>query len=169
VKISKMLAAALLLASTAVFAAPPPTTAKINVSAKVVGNCTITATDMDFKTYDPLFANATTAATATSTIAVRCTAKTTGVTVGLDRGSNADTTTNARRLADGAGNFLTYVINDEAGSEWTTVSATAGSVSYGPFASVNTPFPHTANGVLAGGQDAPVGTYSDIVTATVLF
>jgi spore coat protein U-like protein len=168
VKLSKILFAAAALVSTAGIAAPP--TANIQVSAKVVANCSITATNMDFGNYDPLSANKTADATATSTISVNCTKNSPLVSVGLDRGANASGT--QRRLAN-AGEFLTYSIVDDNAIDWTQTvtgtTVTAGSVAYGPFTSVNTAIAHTAHGILNAGQDVSVGTYTDTVTATVLF
>jgi spore coat protein U-like protein len=171
VKTSKILLASLAaaaLVSTGGIAAPP--TAPIQVSARVVANCSINATNMDFGNYDPLVANKTANALADSTISVSCTKGSPNVSVGLDRGLNA---TGVQRRLVNAGEFMTYSITDEAGTDWTQTlsgtTVTTGSVAYGPFASVNTAITHVAHGILTAGQDVSVGTYTDTVTATVLF
>jgi spore coat protein U-like protein len=169
VKTSKILVASLAaaaLVSTAGIAAP---TAPFQVSAKVIANCSVTATDLNFGNYDPLVANKTADLPATSTISVTCTKNSPNVTVGLDRGVNASS--GQRRLGN-AGEFLNYSITDDNNIDWTqTVSGavTTGSVAYGPFTSVSAAITHTAHGILTAGQDVSVGTYTDTVTATVLF
>src|SRR5438045_2533103 len=86
----------------------------IQVTAKVVQNCTITVGNMDFGSYDPVGANALggTDLTATSDITVVCTKGSTGVSVGLDLGAHSTGT--ARQLANGA-EVLSYSIADDAG------------------------------------------------------
>lgn len=86
------------------------------------------------------------------------------LTFGLDGGLNGDTA--LRRLSDGAGNFLSYTLfrdgargavfgGAEAGQSLTIPAAGAGSVS--------------VYGRITGGQHAPPGTYTDLVTVTLTF
>jgi len=178
VKLSKMFlaAAAVALVSTSGNAAVTNKPTTFTVSAKVVTNCTITAANMDFGSYDPVVANAAGGAnlTATSSIAVVCTKGSAGVSVGLDLGANSNA--GSRRLAN-AGEFLNYSIADDAGNPWTQTSTTVagvttvtgGSVSYTNFTNSTTAVAHTATGTLPAGHDASVGTYTDTVTATVVF
>ena len=129
-KTSKILLASLAaaaLVSTGGIAAPP--TAPIQVSAHVVANCSISATNMDFGNYDPLVTNKTANALADSTISVSCTKGSPNVSVGLDRGLNATGT--QRQLKNGA-ELMTYSITDEAGTDWTqTLSGTTVSFGHG--------------------------------------
>jgi len=178
VKLSKMFLAAVAAAALVSVSghAAVTTTKAIQVSAKVVTNCSISVSNnMDFGNYDPVGANAAggSALTATSDITVVCTKGSSGVTVGLDQGANASATN--RRLAN-AGEFLNYSIADDLGNAWTQSSSTVGgvttvtgSVGYANFTSAAAGVTHRATATLPAGQDVSVGTYTDTVTATVLF
>jgi spore coat protein U-like protein len=169
-KISVALAAASVLTAAAALAGSSPTT--FTVSANVIKNCTVTAQNLDFGNYDPVTANSATGsdATATANVSVKCTKGSGGVTVGMDRGANASG--GVRRMAGPGGDFLSYVINDDAASDWTEAGgppATSGSVAYAGFTSASLAVTHQAHGILTKAQDVTVGAYTDTITATVYF
>src|SRR5256885_2164439 len=120
-------AAALVSASGNAAVTNKPTT--FQVTANVVTNCTIGATDMTFLNYDPVGAQKVggTAVTATSDITVVCTKGSTGVSVGLDLGQNPNAGVRQLVLTGGT-DVLSYSINDDAGSPWTQTSTTVGTV-----------------------------------------
>jgi spore coat protein U-like protein len=169
-KISVALGAAGLLCAAAAVAG---TAAKnFTVSATVVQNCTITVNNLDFGNYDPVGTNSASGAdvTATASIAVNCTKGSAGVSVGLDRGSNASGA--QRRMAGPGGDVLNYSIADDTGGDWDQTGSapvTVGTQAYLNFTSAATPVAHTAHGTLPKAQDVSVGSYTDTVKATVVF
>ena len=153
--------------SSAVFAGTATTT--FNVTATVIKNCTISAANINFGNYDPLVANATTPLDLSSTVTVACTKGTTA-TVGLDPGLNsafATGTTRAMTSGGGSPSFLSYDIFKDAGHTTVWGNAGAGLVSY--TAASKAPVALTDYGRILAGEDQPVGSYSDTVTATITF
>lgn len=139
--------------------------ASFQVTANVETTCRIEApNNLAFGPYDPTI---DTAATGTTTIRVRCT-NGTSAPIALDDGANGgggDCTT--RAMSDGS-NALAYGLYQTAGtgSPWgcaegaNTYTYTASNAGWNNL---------TVHGVIPAGQDAPVGNYSDTVTATVTF
>jgi spore coat protein U-like protein len=156
------------LAAAGALAATATTT--FTVTAAVAANCTITASAISF-TYDPVFANATTAATTTGTVTIACT-KGSGPTIGLSAGSNAGAVAGVTRAMANGANRLGYELFQQAaapgnGAVWTDIGG-ANPLNPGVSPSkVGRAF--TVQAQIPGGQDVPAGTYSDTVTATVNF
>jgi spore coat protein U-like protein len=149
-----------------------------DVTASVAANCVInSADDIDFGAYDPMGANDAngTDVTAEGAIEVRCTRGATGLTLGLDAGSNDDN--GARRMTTGT-YFLTYSLNKpsaagtdatDSGSAWGNSGAGLLSIT-SDFETSGAPQTYKVFGTLAKGQiDAGPGDYTDTVTATVNF
>jgi spore coat protein U-like protein len=144
-------------------------TSNLSVTASVTANCTITTAPVAFGAYDPVVTNASTALNGTGTVSVTCTnGASTTVTLGqgLNAGTGSTDAVPARRLTDGATDYLTY----------TLYSDTNRSVVWGN--TVGTGLANTGSGVLqaltvygavAPGQNVPAGSYSDTVVATVAF
>jgi spore coat protein U-like protein len=136
-----------------------------DVTANVVTTCRIEApNDLDFGAYDP---TTDTAATGTTTIRVRCT-NGTSAPIALDDGLNGgggDCTT--RAMSDG-GNALGYGLYQTTGTG-TPWGCAEGTNTYTYTASNAGWNDLTVHGVVPAGQNAPVGNYSDTVTATVTF
>ena len=162
-------AIALVLVSAPVFAASK--NAQFQVSATVVANCTISATDLAFGNYDPVVANNTTGADVygTSTVTVACTKGAPNVWIGLDAGANAASATGTTRAMSAAGgNYLNYDLytanpNPAPGSVWGNTQATGKSyVAASKAATAISVF-----GRIPKGQDAAAGSYTDQVTATI--
>src|SRR4051812_25909441 len=113
-----------LVFSVTAFAATKNTT--FTVSADVVANCTISASNLAFGNYDPVVANNTTGADlyANSTLTVACTKGAPNVWIGLDAGSNsASASGTTRAMSAGGGNFLSYELhtanpNPAPGAAW---------------------------------------------------
>lgn len=144
-------------------------TANLAVTASVTANCTITTSAVAFGAYDPVSANATTALTGTGSVNVTCTnGASTSVTLG--QGSNANTGSTdaapARRLKDGATDYLTYELYQDTGHStvWGNTSGT-GVANTGTGSQVAI----TVYGTVDAGQNVPAGSYSDTVVATVSF
>jgi spore coat protein U-like protein len=140
-------------------------TANLGVSATVTNNCTISTAALAFGSYDPVGTHASTNLDGTGTVIVACT-KGAVATVGLGLGSNASGST--RRMTDGASEFLTYELYQDAGR--TTVWGNSGAGLYSPGAAPSKAARNfTVYGRVASNQDVAAGSYSDTVVATVNF
>jgi spore coat protein U-like protein len=143
-------------------------TSNLPVSATVAASCTIDASaGIAFGTYDPVVTNASTDLAATGSLSTTCT-NGFDSTVTLGQGANADSgSTDAsplRRMLSGTTDFLSYQLYTDAGN--TTVwDNTTGATVTGTGAPVTT----NVYGVIAAGQNVPVGSYADTVVATVSF
>lgn len=166
--------AALLTSFTAAsaLAGTSPQTTTFNVTATIAKSCSVTAATLAFGTYDPLLVPDT---TATNTVSVTCTTGTT-FTVALNKGTTVGGTVAARLMTDGAAHTLGYGIYIGA----TTSPGCTGSTVWGDGtlstvtvagigAGSATPQVITGHGCMVGGENGPVASYSDVVTATVTF
>jgi spore coat protein U domain-containing protein, fimbrial subunit CupE1/2/3/6 len=129
------------------------------VSATVARVCTIAATNVSL-TYDPVVANASAAATANGTVTVACTRGET-YRVSLDNGLNYS---GGRRLRLGAtGEYLTYDLYQDSGyaTTWDGTNQVART------AANRAPVDLTVYASIPGGQDVPVGTYTDTIVADI--
>jgi spore coat protein U-like protein len=156
---------ALVAAGYSATASAATATSNLNVSATVTNNCTISTVALAFGSYDPVVAHASANLDGTGTVVVACT-KGAVATVGLGLGSNASGTT--RRMTNGASEFLTYELYQDAGR--TTVWGNSGAGLYSPGAApskVGRNF--TVYGRVVANQDVAAGSYNDTVVATVNF
>lgn len=162
--------AALSVISGSLFVAAPvlaDDTADFQVTAEVTASCSIEATPLVFGAYDPAVANLTAPLNGTSTVSVLCT-NGFGTFITLDEGANGigvDADSPERQMADGAA-LLGYGLFTEGGfgDVWGGTAATG-------FAHTGTGVlqVHTIHGQIPGAQNVVEGSYSDTVTATVLF
>jgi len=141
---------------------------------KVVRNCKIASSGtFNFGDYDPVVANASTPlrVTVPTFISVNCNKHTPSVWVGLNRGRNSRHAPRGshRAASDGKGNYIGYDFYQDSAftTLWENTRATAPTL--GPFTSAKTPVTATVYGQAPAGQDVPVGTYTDTITATVNF
>ncbi len=151
---AKALALALTLALAPAAARAGSNTATFSVQATIQNNCAISATTLNFGTYDP---TAATAATNTSTVTLTCT-KNTAYSVSLAAASGF-------KMKDAAGDLLSYqLFSDTARTlPWDATHLVSGT------APSKSPIPLTVYGTISAGQDVPAGAYSDTVTAQVNF
>jgi spore coat protein U-like protein len=140
-------------------------TANLGVTATVTNNCTISTVALAFGSYDPVVANASTNLDGTGTVVVACTKGATA-TIGLGNGGNFSG--GARRMTDGATNFLSYEVFHEAArtTVWTNSGAGLLSTGVAPSKAARN---FTVYGRVASNQDVPAGSYNDTVVATVNF
>jgi spore coat protein U-like protein len=144
-------------------------TTSLAVTATVAASCTIAASPLDFGGYDPIIAHAATPLDGTGTVAVTCI---TGfsATITLGQGVNPDggssDTTPLRRMTDGASNYLSYSLYQDASRStlWGNTAGTGLTVTGTGLADSRTVY-----GRLSAGQNVPAGSYSDTVIATVTF
>jgi len=152
--------AGILLAAAGSAGAAEKTTT-FNVNAAVAANCFVSASDLDFGTYD-----GSAAVSESSTIDVRC-SNDHPYTLKLSTGGSGDY---AQRLLGGV---LQYNLFTSAalGTVWGDGTASTGTVGGdGDGLSPASAVTHTVYGQLpnsATNQDVPVGNYSDQITVTV--
>lgn len=152
----------LMLASSASFAAVASTTFAVN--ATVASQCSISATPLNFGTYDPL---ATLDNTASSTVTVTC-SNLQSVTVNLDKGTTAGSTEGARLMALANKPPMSYGLYSDGAHAMNWGTGTAGVITIG--AGLNSPVLLTVHGIIPKGQySVGVGGYSDLITATVTY
>jgi spore coat protein U-like protein len=141
-------------------------TANLDVTATIAANCTISTSAVAFGTYDPISANSSTALDATGSVSTTCTSGS-SPTITLGEGANAASGSTAsaplRQMASGA-NVLGYQLYSDSGR--TTVWADTGVAT--PAAN-GTAQANTVYGRISGGQNKPMGSYSDTVVTTVSF
>ncbi len=132
-----------------------------NVSANVLGTCTVSATDLNFGTTGILSANQD----ATNAISVTC-SNLTPYTIGLDDGLNGIGSPTARRMVNG-GASITYAIYQNAArtSPWgdTTGTNTISGTGTG------SPQTYTTYGRVPAQTTPPAATYTDTVVVTVTY
>ncbi len=168
-KFSKTLIAAG-LAAACLSVSAQSTTGNINVNANVVAACNITTNPLAFGSYSSLSA---TALDVSASLGVTC-SQGSVATVSLAGGNNE--LAGQRRMTDGTA-FLNYSIFKPATSA--AGAACAYTDAWGPggggttFATTAAPDLNTRNynvcGRIPAGQSVPVGSYTDVVVATVSF
>jgi spore coat protein U-like protein len=138
------------------------TSANLNVAASVQNICKITATSIAFSAYDPVGANDTAALNGEGSVSVQCTK---GAIPSISLGAGSHASGSQRRLANG-NEVLDYALFSDSNrsNAWTTSTAVALTAAPSKVARVVSVY-----GAIAGGQDVPAGTYSDVLQATVNF
>lgn len=137
-------------------------TASFTVSADVAANCTISATNLDFTSYDPTSA---TDKDATSMVSVLCT-NSSAWNIGLSAGGFSGATVTTRKMTGPSTYSLGYsLFSDSSRSvNWGNVGTERVS---GTGAGANQD--NTVYGRIPSGQNVGAGHYSDSITATVTF
>jgi len=144
---------------------PTSTTVTFDVTASVVGDCTISAFAINFGTYEPVVTHNTVPLDSTTTINVYCTKGTAG-SVALDNGVNFSG--GNRRMKSAAGALMIFEIYKDAGysTVWNAVGVNSAT-------STNKTIPigggFIAYGRIAAGQDLAAGAYSDTLQAVVTY
>jgi len=143
-----------------------------NVTATVVDRCTISSSGISFGSYDP---SSATGLRAQGAITAKCT-KGGAISVALNQGANpapgSTPVAPARRMTDGASNYLPYhiyVAGPPSKEEWGAGAAGKNQPSAQIAAGVSAPIIFTTYGALSAGTNVPAGEYTDIVIAVVTF
>jgi len=171
-KLMKILVAGTAIAGLALAAAPAQAgvaTSNMAVSMNVSANCTITAGNLAFGSYDPVTANASTALNGSAVLTLNCTnGATTKVTLGQGANANTGSTDAAPLRRSKAGtNYLSYSLFTDSGRTTTWGNTAATGLDYiGTGASDSSVVVY---GQVAAGQNVPGGAYQDTVVATVTF
>jgi spore coat protein U-like protein len=141
-------------------AAAATVTDTMNVTATVVASCNVSANNLVFGNYDPLGGDVD----GSATIAVTC-SNGAGWTLNLDGGSEGSTA--ARKMNDGGSNKLSYQLFSNAARTQVWDDGTASNATGTGSGSAQT---QTVYGRIAGSQSSvPIGSYSDTITATVIY
>ena len=163
------LSAGALLATASATQGANPATTTFQVSATVLKNCTVAATNVAFGNYTPTAG----AVTANGTVSVKCT-KSTGFTVSLDKGTTTGGSLGQRLMTDGAaGDTLQYNLYTTSGfanvwGDGTGTSVTQGGTGTG----MATAVVMTVYGNLpdsAANQAVPPNAYTDTITVSVAY
>ena len=138
-------------------------TANLNVSASVSAVCTISTAPVAFGAYDPVVTNAAAALNGTGTLTVACTK---GAAATIDLGVGGNLSAGSRRMTSGS-DFLNYALYKDAARTqvWGTGMATGTTLTYNSASKASTNL--TVYGTVPGAQDVTVGSYSDVVVATI--
>jgi spore coat protein U-like protein len=163
------LGAGALLATAGAAQSANPATTTFQVSATVLKNCTVAATNVAFGNYTPTAG----ALAANGTVSVKCT-KNTAFTVSLDKGTTAGGAIAQRLMTDGAaGDTLQYNLYTTSGFATVWGDGTGTSVTQGGTgAGLGTAVALTVYGSLpdnATNWSAPPNTYTDTVTVSVAY
>ena len=177
VKFATVVGAAALAAGLSSAAWAGTATSNVAVTATVAQNCSITANPLAFGPYDPVTANAATAATTTATLDVNCTKGSTAITVQLDVGQHAAGNQKQMLGAVNLDNLQYNIFQPTTGvSGNTSCSATE----WGPPSAALTVTPavawsatavnsFTMCGSIPAAQNVSADSYSDTVVATITF
>jgi spore coat protein U-like protein len=136
----------------------------LDISSYVDNNCTISATSLDFGTYNPAEGS-----NVTGTVKTNCTVNANAV-ITLSQGYNSATNSSneipLRRLRNGDTNYLSYYLYQNSGKTaiWGNGVDTAVTVT-GTGIDKST----SVYGVIPAGQSIPSGSYTDTVTALVTY
>lgn len=149
-----------LVASGSAFAATTTTT--FQVTATVASSCSVSASALNFGSYDPL---AVLPDDATSTVNVTCNLLT-PYTLKLNGGSVANSIS-AREMNDGGSNDLGYQLYSDALRSTLWGDGTTGSTVTGVGTGLQVG--HTVYGRIANGQNVPNGSYADTITVSLDF
>lgn len=159
---------ALLLAMAALFVMGPPA----HATCTGIGcSCSVTADPLDFGTYNPIDSSNV---DATGNLSVRCGALIAGVNISyevtLSAGASGNQT--ARTMSNGSSTMAyNLYTNSSRTIVWGDGNGGTGTITNGYF--LNLIFPRTDDfpiyGRIPSGQNAEVGTYTDTITATVIF
>ncbi len=158
---STLIAAAGLLFANSALAATA--TATFKVTATVADSCLVSATDLNFGTYDPAAVK-----DGTSTITVTCTAKT-PYTIGLNAGTGTSVVTTRTMTGDGAGTQLDYELYTESGrtTVWDDIGGTGTTVAQSVL--TGGPLGYTVYGQIPASQYVPAASYVDTINVTVAY
>jgi spore coat protein U-like protein len=140
-------------------------TKPVTVTATVSNTCNISAATLAFGTYDGL--NGTSDVDGSAVLQYQCNNKT-APKIGLDAGQNSASATGTTRAMSHGTDYLSYELYTDTGrlSVWGNVATSwlaPGAVSSNSVTSA------TIYGRIPAAQDAPTGSYSDTVTATINF
>lgn len=173
--------AVLLLADAPAFAGQ--VTKTFNATASVAANCVMSnIANLDFGSYDPVVANVSTALPGNTSFTLTCTkGASPAISMSIGNANFGGNLAGKRSMNNGtatAGNYLSYDLYTPSGvgasgsvSPTATLwgDGTGGTGTFSPSVPSVAAQTITIFGAVTAGQDVPVGSYTDSVTATVNF
>jgi spore coat protein U-like protein len=137
-------------------------TTTFRVTARVNAVCAVTATDLAFGTYT---SQVGTPLQGTTLLRATCTPGST-YNVGLNEGTTAGATINARKMASGT-NALNYQLYSDSGRStiWGNTPGTDTVTGVGTGLAVD----HTVFGAVPAAQVVPAGDYADTITVRIYY
>ena len=155
---------ATLIALPALATDPTSSTATIGVNLRVYHECTILTHPL---TFDATGITDTDIST-TATITVDCTERS-PYAIAIDAGQNGAGNTEARKMKNGAGDFIGYdLYSDNGTTPWGNEVGTDTVDNLSPGATQATT-DYTVTAVVPAFHNKPAGSYSDTVTATIWY
>ena len=142
-------------------------TTTLSISATAVAGCSFDTNsyNLDFGNYD-----GSSIASTSVNIGFTCATAGVGYTIEADNGNNFDVGNGDRRMTDGAGNYLTYDITQDAGFTQPLGTIAAGAEISGTSGSAGVSNSITIYAGMPNGQTiSAAGTYNDTVTLTLTF
>jgi spore coat protein U-like protein len=159
------IAALLMLASmpwAELSAQTTPASTTFRVTTRVDTICEVTATDLAFGSY---VAQSGTPLTGTTLLRTTCTPGST-YNVGLDAGTSAGATVQARRMVSGTNNLNYQLYQDSARATiWGNTPGTDTVTGVGTGTQVD----HTVFGAVPAAQVVPAGDYADTITVRIFY
>lgn len=140
--------------------------ATLGVSVRVVSNCSISASSLDFGDYDPTLTHATADLSARTSLTMAC-RRGSNPAVAIGLGSNSTSAVTTRSMSNGGG-MLSYEIYKDSALTQIWSDSAAGSLSLGTVTSTQ-PIIIPVHGRIPAGQAVGPGSYTDSVIVTVNF
>ena len=154
---------AMLLTASAIPAPGATATGQFDVTATVLDNCAVTASDLAFGNYAPSSGSPVTAST---TLQVTCTPSL-AYSIALDGGTTTGAVA-ARAMSDGGSGQLTYGLYKSSG--YSTIWGDGSGVTQTVAGTGNgAAQPHTVHGRIPASQFVAAGSYTDSITVTVTY
>jgi spore coat protein U domain-containing protein, fimbrial subunit CupE1/2/3/6 len=160
----KLLVVTLVVGAMPVARAATTDTTTFSVTASIVADCNLSATDMAFGDYD---ASSGSPLDASSTVSVYCTSGT-AYDVALNVGTGGGSFVNRTMLNGGNSLAFNLYTNAERTTVWGDGTASTNTAS-GTGVGLLTAVSHTVYGRIAIGQDQAPGSYASVVTVTVTY
>lgn len=143
-------------------------TANLPVSAEINAACTISTVPLEFGNYDPIVDNKTAPLTGTGFVSTTCTIGS-DVIITLGQGANpaggSTDTIPLRQMASGNDRLAYFLYSEPTRITVWGNTALTGKADTGTGAASQL----TIYGAVTGGQNKPVGSYTDTVVATVTY
>jgi spore coat protein U-like protein len=138
---------------------------RMDVTATVLANCSLTVPPLTFGSYDPLAAHAAAPSDASTIVIVNCT-RNTAASIGFDFGQHSPVSGQRVMRGPGADGLIYQIFRDAARSlTWAEGSEAVRFISRG----LTNPERLTVFGRIPARQEVEPGAYTDVLTATVDF
>jgi len=138
-------------------------TTTLNISASVSAVCTISTAPVAFGAYDPVVANAAVSLPGSGTVTVACTK---GASATIDLANGGNFLGGSRRMINGP-DFLNYGLYKDAARTQVWGSGLTGGTTAAYTSASKAATAITVYGTVPQNQDVAVGSFTDVVQATI--